>query len=190
MSRPFDKSVLDDKQTVGPRASDQTDGAAVVASLSPSRLDRRRSCQPPDSARGQDFDGDSVPRHPRQPPVQRHEGAAQLFGQRDVQRVVGGEVVTQFPPARQQILVTVPIQLDLGEISQRRRGASLGHRSPTQHCPQRLGNFRVEEMRGVKVFIGKAILDVLPKPERLDHDGRVDHDHPARISRLDRALFG
>jgi len=57
---------------------------------------------------------------PGQTPIAGKQRRVERFGERNVNGVVGGEIVPQFPYPRQQEIVGIPLQRKVREIGQRR----------------------------------------------------------------------
>lgn len=81
-----------------------------------------------------------------QPPIARQEHRVEGFGQRDIGRVIGGEVVSQGPYPRQEQPVRIALHGKVGEISQGGLTSITADIAMGGVTPDNLGDFDIQQM--------------------------------------------
>jgi len=127
-------------------------------------------------------------RGPGETPIAREKRSVERFGERNVNGVVGGEVVPQLPNWRQQKIVRIPSQGKVRQVGERRGAAFPVDVAVRGLATDRLSDLDVEQMRGVQRFPGveQSRFDRLGRrraQQRLDHRRGVDDDHRRSRSR-------
>lgn len=83
-------------------------------------------------------------------PVTRKQWSVEHLGQRNVDSVVGGKIVPQFPDARQQEVMRISVQPKVGEVGQRRAAALAIDIAVGRVSAYHLCDFDINQMRRVQ----------------------------------------
>jgi len=78
--------------------------------------------------------------------IPRHKRGIQGLTQRNVNRVVGRDIVAQFPNARKKELVGIPDQRHISQICQRFPASPVVHLARSVIAAQHLRNFYVNQV--------------------------------------------
>lgn len=109
------------------------------------------------------------------------ERDVQGFGQRDEDRVVCGQVVTQLPGPIGERLVRVPEDRQVGEVGPRILCTVGGQGAREREPPQRVEHLDVDQVGCVQNSIAGKTLDECrwgrPTGDHLEHGGGVDDEH-------------
>ena len=90
-----------------------------------------------------DLDGRRMAPRRSKATVPCHQRSPQLFGEHDIGRIVGRQVVTQFPDARQEDEMSIPIEAEIQQIAQGLVGTAPSKHPLPHKTPQHLGNLKV-----------------------------------------------
>ena len=101
---------------------------------------------------GQYFEGTRGPRSVRQLGVSCDQDGVNVFSERDVCRVVGGQVLTQPPAAIQQHAMLDPADRHLFEVSDGLLGSSGGEVPSIGQSPPCRQDFEIDQMRCNQLF--------------------------------------
>ena len=122
-------------------------------------------------------------------PVARQQGGVKRLSQRHIDGVIGRQIVPQVPHARQQEIVRISPQGEVGEVGQRETAACAVDFAVRGVAPDDLSHFDIEQMRRMQRLPRgeKPILDGFSRrrAEQGFKQGRgVDDNHrPSRSAR-------
>ena len=87
-----------------------------------------------------------VTRCSRQATIARNQQRIQSFGKCDISRIIGGEIVPQFPDARQQQIVRISLQREIGKVSEGHTPALIVDFATRRVAADHLRHFNVKQM--------------------------------------------
>ena len=122
-----------------------------------------------------------------------HHRRVHRFGEGDIYRVVGAEVVSQLPRTGQQIDVGVTVEVEVGDIGNRFVSTAGGDLTGPHETPERLNDLDVDEVRCMElVLVAKETgLDSTAQrslQQKLEQGRRIDDNHAvSRSSRMTAA---
>src|SRR2546425_4161012 len=92
----------------------------------------------------------------RQRGVAGHQGGLQDFGECDISRIVGGQVVAELPYPGQEYVMGISSEGEVGQIFQRLRTTLRVYLARRRVAAQHLGDLEVEEVGGVECLAGRG----------------------------------
>ncbi len=130
-----------------------------------------------------------MPRRRRKSFVAGEQRRVERFGERDIDGIVGREIVPQLPDARQKEIVWIALHRKVGEIMQRRTAALVADLAIRRISADDLRDLDVEQMRRMQrlPLFEEPPLDCFCRggtKERFEQGRSVDDDH--RLSRSAR----
>ena len=101
----------------------------------------------------------------REPSVTRKQTSAELFGKRDVSRIVRRQIVTELPDAGQQNKVRIASDSQVEQVLNRLISAVCRDRTLPHQAPQYLADLKIKEVRSVQGLVLRvdALLDPLTR---------------------------
>ncbi len=110
--------------------------------------------------------------------------------ERHVHRVIGRDVLSEFPPTREEVQMGVAMEVEVGEIHDRLGRAVSRELAHPYKSPETLGDFNVHQMGGVQLVPISKDPGLNPDAKRclqkkLQKGRRVENDHAdSRSSRI------
>ena len=89
----------------------------------------------------------------REPSVTRKQSSAEMFGERDVSRIIRRQIVTKLPNPGQQNKVGIPCDSQVEQVPDRLIGAVCRDRALPLQTSQYLANLKIEQVRSVQGFV-------------------------------------
>src|SRR5919106_2394378 len=129
-----------------------------------------------------DFDAGTVSGSPRQRGVPRNQRRIERFRKSKVSRVVGCQVAPERPDSKEENVVWITVQRQIGEIFECLLAPLRVHFAGEGIAPQDLRNLKIEHMRGVQCIF--AAEQPLSYPtgcgcveQHFEQSGSVDDNH-------------
>ena len=104
-------------------------------------------------ARSHQLDACAMASRAGEAPVTSDQRNLELFRKRNIDGIVGRQIVSQIPDPEQQGVVRIPIQREVCEIGERCLAALAVDFAPCREATDHVRDLDIEQMRGVQCFI-------------------------------------